>query len=224
MTSRWNHTTDLYCILRKILHLTFHKPDSPDNASCMSVFWQHWEQHCNNIEPVFFWIYPITKNKRGILCRRLSLVELYELINANVNQTLYNKNTSSDKALIYVEQKARLVAAQSALVLHHVKPAKDKHNCSTKCHLWHIIRGSKCSGSCFRNKLLTAADDETEQIPNYSRTPQNQLNLLQPGASPSPSCWQKDRKKVRRGANETTEKEEEKQCRCKNVVLLNFII
>lgn len=32
-----------------------------------------------------------------------------------------------------------------------------------------------------------SGDDETEKIQNYSRMPQNLLNLLQPGACPSPS-------------------------------------
>lgn len=73
------------------------------------------------------------------------------------------------------------------IYFHYVKPARDKSECSTKCHLWHIIEGSKCLDSRFRKKLLTAGDDETERIRNYSGAPQNLLNLLQPGACSSPS-------------------------------------
>lgn len=79
-----------------------------------------------------------------------------------------------------------------------VKPARQKSSSSTKCHFWHIMIGSKCLDSCFRNKLLTAGDDETKQIQNYSCTARNLLNLLQPGASPSLPPWEKAGKDQRK--------------------------
>lgn len=106
--------------------------------------------------------------------------------------TTHKKNTSSDKTLVYIKQRSQ--PAHNTIPVHFstLKPAREEYDCSTKCHLWHIIRGSKCLGSCFRNKLLTAGDDETERIQNYSCTPQNLLNLLQPGACPSPSPWEEE--------------------------------
>lgn len=114
-------------------------------------------------------------------------------------QTLQQREYKFYKAPLYTKQRSQLARCTIPVHFHYVKPARDEYNCSTKCHLWHIIRGSKCLGSCFRNKLLTAGDDETERIQNYSRTPQNLLNLLQPGACPSPSPWEKERHKVRKG-------------------------
>lgn len=142
----------------------------------------------------------ISWNQKKVKCVNVRLWELPHLNQTLKRQTPHNKNTSSDKALVYTKQRSLLAHCTIPVHFQRVKPARDEFNCSTKCHLWHIIRGSMCLGFCFRNKLLTAGDDETEQIQNYSRTPQNLLNLLQPGACPpSPSPREKDRKKVRKG-------------------------
>lgn len=76
----------------------------------------------------------------------------------------------------------------------------EKSSSSTKCHFWHIVEGSKCLDSCFRNKPLKARDDETKQIWNYPCTAWNLLSLPQPGALPSPrEKAGRDQRKYRKG-------------------------
>lgn len=111
---------------------------------------------------------------------------------------------------VTLKQDQNLLTVHSLFNSSIQKPARDKYICSTKCHLWHISRGSKCLGCSFWNKLLTAADDETEHIQNYSRTSQNLLNLLQPGARPSPSPRETDNKNR---PKKVQERKNEKDCR-----------